>query len=141
MPDDDDSVFNATVDGVYSDKLTDLIRRCLRYIPAERPSFVEIKESVRTASGEAIHDAAIAMRNADADDPRWNDIQIVTQNSHVPLALARDADGDVEMVGGPTGRLVPGTAPLPDAVGGGRGLTEIEAGFASADATPNDETG
>ncbi|GIZ44467.1 hypothetical protein CKM354_000766400 [Cercospora kikuchii] len=121
---DDDPGWTAVTQTTYSNELINLIHRCLSRDLDDRPTLLEIKKAATTKSGDLRHDAAIDMRNAKADDPRWAALKVLTTNTKVPVALARDADGDVEMVGGPTGqpirsRLPPRSGHDPDDDAGG----------------------
>ncbi|PIA92612.1 hypothetical protein CB0940_05262 [Cercospora beticola] len=106
VPEDDDPGWSAVTQTTYSNELIDLIERCLSRDLDDRPTLLEIKKAATTKSGDLKHDAAIDMRNAKADDPRWTALKVLTTDTKVPVALARDADGDVEMVGGPTGQPI-----------------------------------
>ncbi|KAM3420620.1 hypothetical protein BST61_g3879 [Cercospora zeina] len=98
----------------YSKLLINLLNKCLKLKPDKRPSLVNIKKAATTRSGDAKHDAAIEWRTVSQDDQRWEEMNVRTKNTDVPLALARDADGDVGMVGGPTGKLVGDSTPPRD---------------------------
>ncbi|KAF2210354.1 hypothetical protein CERZMDRAFT_86093 [Cercospora zeae-maydis SCOH1-5] len=109
----DVSEWSDIVRETYSEELINLLAECLQAAPGARPKLADIKGHVRTMSRNAKHDAAIGMRDASADDPRWDGMRVLTDDTDVPLALAKDADGDVEMVGGTTGEFVLDPVRLP----------------------------
>jgi serine/threonine protein kinase len=78
-PNDDDTLAVQDPGGVYSDKLKDLIRLCLRYYPKDRPTFTEMLDFIEEAmagpvdlsNGMMAGDALPAARTANM--PRFDD--------------------------------------------------------------------